>query len=54
MHALLEFLAGISVALLPEWIQRNVSPKNQLWVTLGCTFLMLLLVVLVVVYFAAH
>jgi len=54
MHAFLEFLAEISAHLLPEWIQRNISPKNQLWATLGCTLVMLAVVVLVLVFFAAR
>lgn len=54
MHVVLEFLAEIAAYLLPEWIQRNVSPKNQLWGALGCTLVMLAALALALVYFATR
>jgi len=52
MHAVLEFLAEIAAHSLPEWIQRNVSPKSQLWGAFGCTLVLLAVLALALVYFA--
>ena len=52
MHLVLEFLAEIAAYLLPGWLQRNLSPKNQLWGALGCTLVVLAVVALVLVFFA--